>query len=280
MRGDRQERIRTLLKVLHDEAEELLITNEVWSSYGWQDEDTPDAEYAGIAMWELNPPFEHDWGFLLEGRAPKDPPTKRQEILMGSGEDLLAAMTFARRSLGMALCFSFVSDPDAIGGNEEFWQEYATTLMWLNIASDRLRDFFLMARFSQTTEQYHEQYHTEHNTYRVPYSEPFKVQVDNSSASNQKKLLDELSQLADQLQQHRKDRNDRVHKLATITAQRNIDLLREQRRVAAPAKNQVGPVFRDEALAPATDVLKLWFRRLMKAASLVFEFEYFDRIKN
>jgi hypothetical protein len=152
MPDQKRERLKSCLKVLHDEAEELLAKNELWSSYGWQDEDTPDPEYAGIAMWELNPPFEHDYGFLLEGRTPKHTPTKREEILLGNGEDLMAALAFARSSIGMALCFSEESVPDSGDdkfwlGNDEFWQEYATTLMWLNIASDRLRDFFLMARF-------------------------------------------------------------------------------------------------------------------------------------
>jgi hypothetical protein len=99
----------------------------VWevSVYGWQ-----DPEYFGIAISEMNPPFEHDWGTLLEGQLPKYAPTKRDEVLLRSSEDLIATMIFARRSLGMALCFAAVARPDASGGeNDEFWQEYATTLM-------------------------------------------------------------------------------------------------------------------------------------------------------
>jgi hypothetical protein len=271
-------RLKSLLEVLHDEAEKLLAKHEIWSSYGWRDEDTPDSEYAGIAMWELNPPFEYDWNSLFEGRTPRQTPTRRQETLMASGEDLIAAMTFARRSLGIALCFAEVSNPDNVGGNEEFWQEYATTLMWLNIASDRLREFFLMARFGETKQEHDERYRQSHGTYRVPYSAPFKEKIDPSS--DLKICLEQLSTLADNLQEHRRERNDRVHKVATITAQRSIDLLREQRRVSERAAAETGPTFHDEALTPAIEAMKLWFGRMMKATSLVFEFEYFHRTKN
>lgn len=32
------ERLKSLLKSLHEESEELLLKNNVWSSYGWQDQ--------------------------------------------------------------------------------------------------------------------------------------------------------------------------------------------------------------------------------------------------
>jgi hypothetical protein len=281
---ERSERLKSLLGVLHDEGEELLVQHKVRdvSSYGWQDADTPDSEYIGIAMWEMNPPFEHDWGTLLEGRPPKYTPTKRDEILLTNGEDLIATMMFARRSIGMTLCFAAVSTPDAIGGNDEFWQEHATTLMWLNIASDRLRDFFLMARFGQKKEQYEERYRQENNTKRVPYSAPFKTST-QGSPNNLSNCLDQLAQLADNLQKHRRERNDRVHEVATMTAQRSIHLLREQRRLAITTKSHRSPIFprfQDEPLPPEIEVMKLWFGRLVKATSLVFEFEYFSRIKS
>jgi hypothetical protein len=281
--NEKLERLKSALQVLHDEVDDLLTAHKLWdvSAYGWQDADTPDAEYGGIAMWEMNPPFEHDWGVLLEeGRRPKYAPSKRDEVLLKSGEDLTGTMIFARRSLGLALCFAAVAKPDVIGGNDQFWQEYAATLMWLNIASDRLRDFFLMARFGQTTDQYRECYRNEHNPkdYRVPYSAPFKTSTEDV-ATDLKSYLEELSRLADNLQQHRRKRGDRVHQIATMSAQRSVDLLQEQRRLAGKTTNPNGPILQDEALPPAIEEMKLWFERLIKATSLVFEFEYFSRVK-
>ncbi|MGC2446648.1 MAG: hypothetical protein WA477_03320, partial [Candidatus Sulfotelmatobacter sp.] len=146
------------------------------------------------------------------------------------------------------------------------------------IASDRLRDFLLMARFGLKKKQYEKRYREENNTTTVPYSAPFKAATEGT-VSNQSKCLNELAQLAENLQKHRHERNDRVHEIATIAARRSIDLLREQRRLASKANNQTSPIFQDEALPPAVEAMKLWFGRLMKATALVFEFEYFDRIK-
>jgi hypothetical protein len=269
--NERLEHLKFLLEQLRNEAEELLKEHSIWdvSAYGWQDADTPDADYGGIAMWEMNPPFEHDWGTLLEGRTPKYAPSKRDEVLLKSGENLIATMMFARRSLGMALCFAAVSQPDVVGGNDEFWQEYATTLMWLNIASDRLRDFFLMARFGQIRDQYHDAYRKAHNPkdYRVPYSAPFKAPTEDV-AINLRSCLEELSGLSENLQDHRRDRGDRVHEIATMSAQRSMELLHEQNRLASKTKNPKDLLFHDESLPPAIEAMKLWFGRLIKATSL------------
>jgi hypothetical protein len=277
---DRLERIKSLLKGIHDEAEGLLSEHKIWevSHYGWEDADTPDREYGGIAFWEMSPPYKHDWGTLFEGRIPKYIPDKRDEVLLKSGEDLIATLMFARRSLGLTLCYAAVARSDVMGEDDEFWQEYATTLMWLNIASDRLRDFFIMARFGQTKSQYHEQYRMQRDPkdYRVPYSAPFKEPTEGV-APTQESCLKELSDLAENLQHHRKDRGDRVHEIATMTAQRSIDLLHEQRRLAGRKTPLDRPPLHDEALPPAIEAMKLWFGRLIKAAALAFEFEYFDR---
>jgi len=125
------ERLRTLLATIHDEAEQLLATHEVYEvhSYAWLDQDRPDPEYVGHAMWELTPPFQHDWMGLQRGGTVTYEPTERDEILLRNGEDFIGSMEFARRSLGMALCYAAVAAPKSfIIEHREFWHEYATTL--------------------------------------------------------------------------------------------------------------------------------------------------------
>jgi hypothetical protein len=112
-----------------------------------------------------------------------------------------------------------------------------------------------------------------------PYSAPFKEPTEGV-ASTQESCLKELSDLAENLQHHRKDRGDRVHEVATMTAQRSIDLLHEQRRLAEKKTPSDRPLLNDEALPTAIEAMKLWFGRLIKAAALAFEFEYFDRNPN
>jgi NADH dehydrogenase/NADH:ubiquinone oxidoreductase subunit G len=138
----------------------------------------------------------------------------------------------------------------------------------INIASDRLRDFFLMAKFGQTKKQYQKK-----NKERAAYAQPFKEAIQGAS-SNLQKCLVELSDIAKELQKHRSQRNRLVHRVATITARRSIDLLREQRRSASKTSSQAEtPTFQDEALTPAIEAMKLWYRRLVTAGSLTFEFE-------
>jgi len=61
---------------------------------------------------------------------------------------------FARRSIGLALCYGGSVAPRSLDDSEEFWHEYTTSLQWLNIACDRLRDCFVATAFRQTKKQY------------------------------------------------------------------------------------------------------------------------------
>jgi hypothetical protein len=88
---ERVDRLKKVLGALHDEAEELLQKHEVYEmlSCGWADEETPDSNYVGLAMWQMNPPFKHDWGIFMEGRIPSYVPTKEDEVLLANGEDFV-----------------------------------------------------------------------------------------------------------------------------------------------------------------------------------------------
>jgi hypothetical protein len=276
MPDEQPDQFKNLLRLLQHEADELLLKHHVYEllNYGWRGADTPDPEYIGLAMWQVTPPFDHDWA-ALENRTPTYVPTKRDEILLANGEDFTGAMDFARKSLGMALCLAAVSDQNVLTGNEEFWHEYATTLLWLNIASDRLRDFFLMARFGQTKKKYQNR-----RDERAAYAYPFKDAIEGAS-SNLQKCLAELSELAVELQENRAERNRLVHKVATLTARLSIELLREQRRLASKENRPANvSTFRDETFSNAIEAMKEWYRRLVKASSLTFEFECGSRTDN
>jgi hypothetical protein len=67
---EKVDRLKEVLRVLHDEAEELLDKHEVneMLSRGWADEETPDGNYFGLAMWQINPPFKHDLATFMGGR--------------------------------------------------------------------------------------------------------------------------------------------------------------------------------------------------------------------
>jgi hypothetical protein len=279
------ERLRKPLASIHDEAERLLVAHAVYdvSSYGWLGPDMSDPEYVGYAMWALSPPFEHDWEGLQPGGTVVYAPTERDEALLRNGEDFIGTMEFARRSLGVALCYATVAQPNShISEHREFWHEYATTLQWLNIASDRLRDYFMVARFQ--AEKKYKKNKERGRRYAAPFQEPLE-----SAPDDIKELLSNLSRIAAELEDHRTVRDGIVHRVATQTAQVSITVLREQRELAK--KGDIIPVpamtyddlkahietIPDDPVEKEVANMKLWYNHLIKAGSLVFEFEYWKR---
>ncbi len=285
------ERLKILLTELDEEADRLLCTHRIWTlhGYAWDGLDTPSGEYVGLAMWELNPPFEPDWQALVNGgQIVNYEPTKRDEVLLQNGEDFLGTMEFARHSLGLALCYASVADQKYnIFGKAPFWQSVATTLTWLNVASDRLRDYFLMAAFGQNKGTYSESYKLRNQTKESPsFAVPFE-EAAASALTDKKKILGTLVDLAGKLQSYRKDRNAIVHEIASKSAEVSVSTLREQRELARARKPRQFEHLdmeeldaRDKAdttVSSEIERMKAWYACLVKAGSLIFEFEYWSR---
>ncbi|MBZ5531019.1 MAG: hypothetical protein LAO20_06280 [Acidobacteriia bacterium] len=291
MIDDISTQLRTLLSGLQVEADRLLVIHEVYDilSYGWSDHDTPDSEHIGHAMWQTSPPFEPEWGAFFSGNKVRYVPTDRDEVLIRNSEDFAGTMIFARRSIGMALCyFALIDSNESMSDNQEFWHEYSTALQWLNIASDRLRDFFLMARFGQNKGQYLRQSSLPRGQ-RGAYAAPFQESLDTATDDN-RQLLNKLLAVTTATQSYRDLRNALVHEVATRTAQQSINVLVEQRRLAAQGPRTYAPekhVGGDAAtkmaaeaysqISSAVESLELWYKNLVDSSSLVFEFEYFNR---
>jgi hypothetical protein len=202
-------------------------------------------------------------------------PTKRDEFLLRNGEDFVGTMIFARRSIGMALCYAELAEPiNIVSEQTEFWHEYSTAMLWLNIASERLRDYFLMAKFGLTNKKY-----VKANAKRGAYAAPFEEALEETPG-NKKELLSTLVAIAKIIQDHRHSRNVIVHEIASQAAQRSVSLLHEQRIQAGnkPPKTST-PISDFQKMADANSMLKVWYEHLVKASSLVFEFEYFNRPK-
>ncbi len=274
MPDETSERIKTLLASIHTEAEQLLIANEVYeiSSYGWADHDTPDPDHVGHAMFQVSPPFQPDWTALLNGGLVSYIPTIKDEALLRAGEDFIGTMISARRSIGMALCCSLLSDKSGISEDIEFWHEYSTALQWLDIASDRIREFFLMATFGQTPEQY------SNKKYVAPFHDASK-----KATHDNRNVLTKLSEIAKQIRLHRQSRNSIVHEMATRTAQLSLAILHDQRQRGIQ-KGQTTPrpatglgMAGAHNVTSAIEKMKSWYKHLVNASSLVFEFEYFTR---
>jgi hypothetical protein len=285
------EGLKKLLAAIDEEAERLLRAHHIYDvlSYGWSGPDTPNDEYVGLAMWSTQPPFEPDWEALTsEGKPVTYAPTKSDEVLLRNGEDFVGTMEFARHSLGLALCYSCIENQKYnIFGRAPFWHAIATGLLWLNIASDRLRDYFLMARFGQNAKAYSKSYKNKNQTKEAPsFAAPFEDALKSATPDNLE-ILTNVVHLAKKLRAYRSDRNVIVHEVASKSAAASIDALREQRELAKSGKPVQFATFNyeealaadaaDTTVASAIERMKSWYGDLVKTSSLAFEFEYRSR---
>jgi hypothetical protein len=260
-----------LLKDLDSEIEEILNAEGVFpvSSHGWIDHDTEDPEYAGHAMWQTDPPFQHDFSTLLGGGVVQYAPTLRDEVLTRSGDDFEAVMISARRSIGMALARARTIQSLAQDHSEKFWQDYSTCMMLLAIASDRIRDFAVMA--------------LENEEYDSKKGEKAQEALVKGAIAKVPGLAD----LAKQSQAFKELRNKVVHKIATRAALRSVDILEEQRGHAISGKPVEiwEPTFEElqastsgqgdgaSAIA-AVEETRSWYECLIKASNLIFKAEH------
>jgi hypothetical protein len=286
--NDKNLAVKDALATLRYKSEELLIANGIHdiNSYGWIDHDTPDPDFFGHAIYQMEPPFRSDWEALLNLAKAKYFPTTRDETLVRAGQDFVGTMVFARRSFGMALCYTEDAKTDLSLSEEvgSYWQEYATTLNWLNVASDRLREYFVMAQFGLSVRDYNKAYRLKTGDKQPPYSAPFQEAGKNKSGPS-KANLGKLAPLAGQLQKHRTDRNMLVHQIASLEAKLSLELLYEQRKligvngIFATIAENTATVFQTAAKLIEFSIkqCKDWYVNLVKASSLVFEAEYFSR---
>lgn len=276
-----------VLAALNQKARDLLVANRIYdiNQYGWLDHETPDPDLVGHFVYQTEPPFRCDWQAFLGGAKPTYAPTNRDEALTLAGEDFLGTMAFARRSFGLALCYAQTADTNIVAGEqmESYWQEYATTLHWLNVASDRIRDFFVMAQFGTSSGDYEKAYRQRNSDKQPKYSTPFQEAAKSESGS-EAVSLGKLAGIAGRVQKNRTDRNALVHKIASLTAKQSIEFLHQQRELAG-ATLLVGATIEtplkfetaSELIASSVAQCKKWYIDLVNASSLVFEVEYFGR---
>jgi hypothetical protein len=283
-----------LLLALRNTANELLNADGIYPilDYAWDDADTPSSEYTGLAMWTTDAPFELDFDFW-DRTVPPPEPTERDEIFHRAGEDFIGTMELARNSLGLTRYSWEHRKPSHVLDDEEtFWEYRAATMLWLNIASDRIRDYFLMARFGVPTRQY-KKLHEKNGI----YARPFRMhQADEGRLA--RKVALELLPFVERLARFRQTRNKIVHSIASREGSNAVISLSNQREAArqapfvprSPTTAMLDSKGWEEAikameearqkeLRDAVQELREWYLLLARAGSMVFEFEYWKRMK-
>ena len=271
-----------IMAALDDYAEELLHANDFYkiTSYGWSDADTVDPQFSGHAIWQTSPPFEPDWQRIFDGGIPDVTPSLRDEALMLNGDDFIGAILIARQSVGLALCTDNDIESTAVQ-DAPFWCHAATCLLWLGIASDRIREYFLITIFAQDQKQY---FGTHKGTWASPFSEALVVARDEEESS----LLRRLEPLGQRLQSARKERHTITHQIATRFASRTRALLREQRSHGISQRPYPPPpeitfeelraslpdTSRQEERRRTIDEIRGWYDLLAEVGNIVFLVEH------
>jgi hypothetical protein len=290
--SEQESESENLIVRLYEEAAELLNRAGIHSvlDYAWVGEDTPSDEYIGLAMWSTDAPFEPDY-FLWNRTSPPSAPTKQEETYYKAAEDFLGTMDLARNAIGMVLySFEYRKPDNILDDVEPFWEHAGGAAVWLNIAADRVREYYVMARFDMTPEEY------EATGKRNGFMKPFKVPEPNETP-NAKQAADELRSDAKRLEQRRNARNTIVHEVASRQGRNALLSLNHQREASTQKPYQPRTITnvieesknwnqstkaleteRRREMEHVIEDLKAWYLLAVHACSRAIEYEYWKRI--
>jgi len=246
-------------------------------------------------MWQTNPPLETEWEYLFGNGPVKHRPTEKEELLTVAGHDFEGLMKAGRLSIGLTLLHQSIAEKTPFGDNHYFWLHNADAVLQLNMASDRIREYFIAAFFNETLESYKKK--GKKNSW---YVTPF-IQVRDECNNKQpdqrlKNAAGELPDIAAQIFRYRETRNVIVHEIATKLGETNKQLIKKQRHAydegSSSAQERVEPSYEDlrnhhlqiesnhkVEIANTVTRLKDWYNSLVKFSSFVFESEYWLRRK-
>jgi hypothetical protein len=289
---DQKAQPENLLLMLHEETTELLNAAGIYSvpAYAWEDENTPAEEYLGLAIWSTDAPFEPDW-FGWNRTKPPAMPTKQQEAYYKAAEDFLGTMELARNAIGLVLYSFEHRKPDNIlDESEPFWEHSAGAALWLNIAADRIREYYVTARFDMPLEEYESQ--GTRNSFRKPFDA-----FEPNETPNAQKAAASLRSDAKGLDRRRNARNTIVHEVASRQGRNALLSLKHQKEASTqtPYEPRTSETFvaevktwketteaiqaeqKKEMEGTIAD-LKNWYLLSVRACALAFEYEYWKRI--
>lgn len=269
-----------LLEYLSIEVQKSLDSHEVYplSSYAWQGESTPDDNYVGLAKWEVEPP---GWSIGTYGATLSDEEKARLIAVETAGEDLRGLMEMSRLAIGHAILYSDLAKKSPFELHDPFWVHHLSAMAMLSMASERLRDVFLLGCFGQTAKEYIKQKpdNAKH------FDHPFCNSGGLSCAPQFQRELTTLADLAKAIYNEGIDkRNKLVHeraselgKLAKAKEGKYLDTFgctrkqsyEEARKAWADANTR-----HENEIDGATKSLLDWHKRLVKATSIVCDMEH------
>jgi hypothetical protein len=138
--------IRFLPAALDREVRSVLNDAKIYdiASYGWLNENDPDPNFIGYAMWAIDQP-SIDLDALFGEQAVGRRPSEIEKIILTTGQDFTGLMQASRLSIGLALLWHRQATHDPFGDSPFYWLHHTDSFLKLAIASDRLRDLLVMA---------------------------------------------------------------------------------------------------------------------------------------
>jgi hypothetical protein len=138
--------IRFLPAALDREVRSVLNDAQIYdiASYGWLNENDPDPNFIGYAMWDTDQP-SIDHNALFGEQAVGRRPSEIEKIILTVGQDFTGLMQASRLSIGLALVWHRQARHDPFGDSPFYWLHHTDSFLKLAIASDRLRDLLVVA---------------------------------------------------------------------------------------------------------------------------------------
>ena len=280
-----------LFEYLDEEVKSALKDHELLSlfDYSWMNEYDPDPEFIGLSKWSL----EGLHG-LFQADCDDNFYTQIQfKSLSIICSDLEALMDVSRLAIGNALWMADMVKGDAFDHHHHFWLNHINSMTLLGMASDRVRDLFLLVAFDECFKHYVSsrrgrskaigEYQSKH--YQYPFYEAISLPKMERCASQ----LISLQALAKSIYDKRNARNTTVHEVATqagVLTKRWFQ--NNEAQIAARLKNQFSVTSCtvitaqnshlntiETSLADVTE----WYLNLVRATSQVFDIEHTLRTK-
>lgn len=284
-----------LVEYLDKEVKNLLISQDIFDigSYGWQSEDTEDPNYIGHAMWQVDPPLETDWDYLYGDCPPRRNPSENEKLLVVVGNDFEGLMRASRLSIGLCLLHKKIALKNPINDNHYFWLHHTDSILQLNMASDRIREYFTLAFFDVTSDIY-KQNGRKNGWYVTPFIEAIehckKYQTNT-------KIIDPVSLLphmAERIYSFREIRNGIVHDIATKLGKMNKEFAEmhqadfDSKKLLKSTKDipdydtmikKQKEIQQKHEMELSKSSLKIidWYKILVKFSSHIFEAEHWLR---
>jgi len=279
--------VKDLGSQLTSEMERLLADSGIRHiySYGWQSEDEIDPSFFGHAVWQTEPPINH--AFELDSDTlPSGGFSERKKELMVLGIDFEGTMIAGRSAVGDILFYSESSAEMLPTMDLNIERSLLHALMDLNIASDRIKDFFIWAFWEMSPKDFCKKKDIANASwYTAPFREASKTllhELDQRSID----LIKNLESTSNVIYELRRERNIVVHELTSSIAQH------EKRFLEGKLKNihnsndselTFEEIRRNQKLVTDTahrlhhsrvELVRGFYRTLIRMSSDIFELEY------